>query len=165
MRSRHALIAALSLLALVPASATAAKLESFELPSRFVDSASPGGQLPDGRTVPKVNVLLPDGYRASLKRGYPVVWLLHGAFEGADRWLGNIRELAAGMRAILVMPDGGRFGMYANWWNGGVRRDPAWASYHLKTLRRVIERRYPIRSDRRLAAFRRYTTFARSTAA
>jgi S-formylglutathione hydrolase FrmB len=149
VRVRQALIAALSLLALAPASAEAARLESFALPSPLVDTASPGGQLPDGRTVPKVNVLLPDGYDADRMRGYPVVWLLHGAFEGADRWLANIRELAAGMRAILVMPDGGRFGMYTNWWNGGVRRDPAWASYHLKTLRRAIERRYPIRSGRR----------------
>jgi S-formylglutathione hydrolase FrmB len=149
VRARPALIAALGFLVLAPASAEAAKLESFALPSPLVDTASPGGQLPDARTVPTVNVLLPNGYVADRNRGYPVLWLLHGAFEGADRWLGNIRELAAGMRAILVMPDGGRFGMYANWWNGGVRRDPAWASYHLKTLRRVIERRYPIRSDRR----------------
>ena len=147
--ARLTLIAALCFLVLTPASATAAKLESFELPSRLVDTSSPGGQLPDGRTVPKVNVLLPDGYDAGSKRGYPVVWLLHGAFEGADRWLGNIRELAAGMPAILVMPDGARFGMYTDWWNGGGRGDPAWATYHLKNLRRAIERRYRIRSGRR----------------
>jgi S-formylglutathione hydrolase FrmB len=134
---------------LAPASASAAKLESFKLPSRLVDTSSPGGQLPDGRTVPKVNVLLPDGYDADSRRGYPVLWLLHGAFESADRWLGNIRELAAGMPAILVMPDSGRFGMYTDWWNGGVRGDPAWATYHLRLLRRTIERRYATRSSRR----------------
>jgi S-formylglutathione hydrolase FrmB len=149
MRARLTLIAALCFLVLAPASARAAKLESIELPSRLVDTSSPGGQLADGRTVPKVNVLLPDGYDAHSKRGYPVLWLLHGAFESADRWLGNIRELAAGMPAILVMPDGGRFGMYTDWWNNGARGDPAWAAYHLKVLRRAIERRYPIRSGRR----------------
>ena len=149
IRARLTLIAALCFLVLAPASAAAAKLDSFELPSRLVDTSSPGGQLPSGRTVPKVNVLLPDGYDPDSKRGYPVLWLLHGAFESADRWLGNVAELAAGMRAILVMPDGARFGMYTDWWNDGARGDPAWATYHLKVLRRAIERRYRIRSGRR----------------
>jgi S-formylglutathione hydrolase FrmB len=151
MRAGLTLIAALCLLALAPASAAAAKLESFDLPSRLVDTSSPGGQLPDGRTAPKVNVLLPDRYDAKSKRGYPVLWLLHGAFEGADFWLSEIEiaERAAGTRAILVMPDGGRLGMYADWWNEGARSGPAWATYHLKVLRREIERRYPIRSGRR----------------
>ena len=143
------LIAALCCVVLAPASAGAAKLKSFELSSRLVDTSTPGGQLRDGRTVPKVNVLLPDRYDAESKRGYPVLWLLHGAFESADRWLGNIAELADGMPAILVMPDGGRFGMYADWWNDGARADPAWATYHLKVLRRAVERRYRIRSGRR----------------
>ena len=35
--------------------------------------------------------------------------------------------------------------MYIDWWNDGVRGGPAWATYHLKVLRRAIERRYPIR--------------------
>ena len=47
------------------------------------------------------------------------------------------------------MPDGGKFGMYTDWWNGGRRGDPAWATYHLKVLRRTIERRYRIRPGRR----------------
>jgi S-formylglutathione hydrolase FrmB len=148
---RAALAVALCFLALAPASAAASELESFELPSRLVDTSSPGGQLRDGRTVPKVNVLLPDGYDPDSTRGYPVLWLLHGAFEGADFWPTDIdiAERAAGMPAILVMPDGGRFGMYADWWNDGARGGPAWATYHLRALRRAIERRYPIRSGRR----------------
>lgn len=149
MRARLSLTAALCVLALAPASAAAAKLESFELPSRLVDPATGGGQLTDDRTVPKVNVQLPDGYDADSKRGYPVLWLLHGAYEDADRWLDDFAQLAADMPAILVMPDGARFGMYANWWNGGARGHPAWASYHLKTLRREIESRYAIRAGRR----------------
>jgi S-formylglutathione hydrolase FrmB len=55
----------------------------------------------------------------------------------------------AGFPGIIVMPDGGRFGMYADWWNGGARGDPAWATYHLTLLRRTIARRFPIRSSRR----------------
>jgi S-formylglutathione hydrolase FrmB len=151
-RTQLALLLALLLLAVAPGSAAAAKVESFELPSRLVDTSSPGGKLPDGRGVTKVNVLLPDGYKRRAKRRYPVLWLLHGAFGGADNWLGphnDVRRLAAGMPAVLVMPDGGRFGMYTDWWNGGRRGDPAWATYHLRVLRQAVERRYRIRPGRR----------------
>ena len=147
MRARLTLIVALSLLAVAPAPAAAAELESFELPSPLVDPSTPGGKLADGRTVPKVNVLLPDGYDAA--RRYPVLWLLHGANGGTDSWIPGIAELAAGLPAIVVMPDGGTFGMYTDWWNGGARGSPAWARYHLEAVREEIERRYPIRAGRR----------------
>jgi S-formylglutathione hydrolase FrmB len=154
-RVRLTIVVALGLLALVPAPAVAAKLRSFELPSRLVDTSTPGGRLASGRTVPKVNVLLPDGYDADSKRGYPVLWLLHGANGGTDSWipgttnLAGITKLAAGFPGIIILPDGGVLGMYADWWNDGVRGDPAWATYHLRVLRRTIERRYPIRPGRR----------------
>ena len=142
----------LALLALAPASASASKLDTFELPSALVDTSSPGGQLPSDRSVPKVNVLLPDGYKQRGKSRYPVLWLLHGAYGGADNWLSshnNVRKLAAGLPAIVVMPDGGMFGMYTDWWNRGLRGDPAWATYHLSVLRQTIERRFRIRPQRR----------------
>jgi S-formylglutathione hydrolase FrmB len=149
------LVLALGLLALAPATAGASELRSFELPSQLVDTSTPGGKLDSGRTVPKVNVLLPDSYDAHSKRGYPVLWLLHGANGGTDTWipgttkLAGIVKLAAGFPGIVVMPDGGVFGMYTDWWNGGVRGAPAWATYHLQVFRRAIERRYPIRPGRR----------------
>ena len=154
-RARLPIVVALGLLALAPTPAVAAKLRSFELPSPLVDTAAPGGRLPSDRTLPKVNVLLPDGYKANSKRGFPVLWLLHGANGGTDSWipgttrLAGITKLAAGFPGIVVMPDGGVFGMYADWWNDGARGNPAWATYHLQLLRRVIERRYPIRAGRR----------------
>jgi S-formylglutathione hydrolase FrmB len=145
------LIAAMSFMvfALAPATAAAAKVKTFELPSPLVDTTTPGGDLEDGRTVPKVHVLLPDGYGAGADRRYPVLWLLHGASGGTDTWLPGIKTLMAGFPGIIVMPDGGRYGMYTNWWNGGLRADPAWATYHLKLLRRTIDDRYPIRPGRR----------------
>ena len=145
------LCATVALLAIAPAIAGASKLEGFELPSRLVDPSSPGGVLGDGHTVPKVNVLLPDGYSQRAKRRYPVLWLLHGANSGSDSWLraNDVRKLAAGLPAVVVMPDGGMFGMYTDWWNGGARAAPAWATYHLKVLRHAVERRYRIRSGRR----------------
>jgi len=129
--------------------APAAELQTFELPSELVDTSTPGGVLEHGRTVPKVHVLLPDGYRADSKRGYPVLWLLHGANGGTDTWIPGITTLAAGFPGIVVMPDGGQFGMYMDWWNDGVRGGPAWSTYHLQVLRQEIDRRYPIRPGRR----------------
>ena len=149
MRSRLTLIAALATAALAPAGALASELESFDLPSPRAGQGTVGGILGDGRTVPKVNVLLPDGYEAGSDRRWPVLWLLHGANGGTDDWLPGITELAAGVPAIVVMPDGGKFGMYMDWWNGGARSGPAWTTYHLKVLRREIDRRYPIRAGRR----------------
>jgi S-formylglutathione hydrolase FrmB len=146
---RLLIIAALGLLALAPGAASGAALQTFELPSELVDAATPGGTLEAGRTVPKVHVLLPDGYRADSRRGYPVLWLLHGANGGTDTWIPDITTLAAGFPGIVVMPDGGQFGMYMDWWNGGVRGAPAWSTYHLQVLRQEIDRRYPIRPGRR----------------
>ena len=149
-RARRLLVvAALGFLALTPGTAPGAELQTFELPSELVDASTPGGTLEDGRTVPKVHVLLPDGYRADSTRGYPVLWLLHGANGGTDTWIPGITTLAAGFPGIVVMPDGGQFGMYMDWWNDGVRGGPAWSTYHLQVLRQEIDRRYPIRPGRR----------------
>jgi S-formylglutathione hydrolase FrmB len=125
------------------------RLETFELPSPLVDTSTPGALLPGGRTVPKVNVLLPAGYDANPDRAYPVLWLLHGANGGADTWASDIEELAAGLPAIIVMPDGGTFGMYMDWWNNGSRANPSWATYHLRLLKDTIESRYRILPERR----------------
>jgi S-formylglutathione hydrolase FrmB len=149
--SRFALALSLAALASLPAGASAGQLRSFELPSPLVEPGPPGATLSSDRTVPKVHLLLPDGYKAGGKRRYPVLWLLHGANGGPDAWLGrnDARQLTAGMRAIVVMPDGGVAGMYLDWWNEGLRGGPAWASYHLNLLRRTVERRYRIRESRR----------------
>lgn len=146
---RAAVITAAALMLVAATPAAASELRSFELPSTLVDPSVPGGALEGGRAAPKVNVLLPDGYRGHPRRRYPVLWLLHGAGGGTDTWIPGIATLAAGLPAVIVMPDGGKFGMYADWWNGGRRGDPAWATYHLKLLRRTIEDRYRIRPGRR----------------
>src|SRR3546814_2759636 len=139
-----------------PARATAggeapdpARLGTFELPSDLVDPASAGGRLQDRRRAPKVHVLLPTGYVDAPDRDYPVLWLLHGANGGTDTWLPDSRGEAAGFPGIVVMPDGGVFGMYMDWWNGGRREGPACASYHLDVLRQTIDDRYNIRPGRR----------------
>jgi len=147
MLRRLALAVVLGMLA--PAPAPAAELETFELPSPLIDTSTPGGLLEDGRAVPKVHVLLPDGYEPGAKKRWPVLWLLHGANGGTDTWIPGVTESFAGFEGIIVMPDGGQFGMYMDWLNGGVRGNPAWTTYHLQTLRDEIDRRYRIRRGRR----------------
>jgi S-formylglutathione hydrolase FrmB len=147
-----ALVLVLGALAPAPARATdetVPNLETFDLPSPLVDASTPGGRLEDRRTAPKVHVLLPDGYAEHPDRRYPVLWLLHGANGGTDTWLPGITKLLPDFPGIIVMPDGGVFGMYTDWWNGGTRGGPAWATYHLDFLRQTIEDRYRIRPERR----------------
>jgi S-formylglutathione hydrolase FrmB len=154
-RVRAVVLLAFLLLALAPGTRAETQepvipnLDTFELPSELIDTTVPGGILEDGRPVPKVHVLLPEGYADHPDDRYPVLWLLHGANGGTDTWIPGITELAAGFPGIIVMPDGGQFGMYTNWWNGGARGDPAWATYHLDLLRQTIEERYRIRPERR----------------
>jgi S-formylglutathione hydrolase FrmB len=125
------------------------RLESFSLASPLIDTSAPGGLLEHHRRAPKVNVLLPAGYDDHPDRRYPVLWLLHGANGGTDTWIPSITRLAPGFPGIIVMPDGGVFGMYTDWWNGGTRGNPGWATYHLQVLRQVVEQRYRIRPERR----------------
>ena len=145
---RSALIAVLLACTAAPAAA-ADTLQTFDLPSPGIDTAKPGGTLEKRRAAPRIHVQLPDGYDARASSGYPVLWLLHGANGGTDSWLSGLKKFWADFPGIIVMPDGGKFGMYMDWWNAGARGGPAWASYHLGTLRDEIERRYPIRPGRR----------------
>ena len=144
-----AILAALTF-AHAPASATAETMKSFRLPSPLIDVSTPGGHLQDDRTSPKVNVMLPDGYASNKRKRYPVLYWLHGGSGGADTMEeSGTLDLFRDFPGIVVIPDGGQFGIYMNWWNDGQRGGPAWATYHLTTLRRAIEKRYRIRDGRR----------------
>jgi S-formylglutathione hydrolase FrmB len=139
---------ALALLAAGPAGA--AQLVTWKTDSRYVDPAKVGF---NGANHPKelrVNVLLPDGYDG--KRRFPVLVLLHGHGDAYDSWAdpghGDVRRIAAGLGAVIVMPDGDR-GWYANWWNGGKRADPAWERYYLDELIPLVEQRLRILPERR----------------
>src|SRR5437763_9260296 len=157
MRVRAVLLTAL-VAALLPAgSADAAKLVRFTTHRRIANPANPKRTFNDthrpGLPAPQalpVNVLLPDGYDG--KRRFPVLYLLHGHGDTYNSWVdpknGDLRHLAAGLPAIVVMPEGGR-GWYTNWWNGGKRGDPAWERYHLDELIPLIRRKFRIRSARR----------------
>jgi len=161
---RHlASILALALLALVPATAQADRIVTWEGPgvseSRFVDpAAAPEGSYNEPPGVAerpnalRAQIFLPDGYRAHPKRRYPVLFLLHGQGDAYDSWPnpvnGDLLKTAAGFEGIIVMPEGDR-GFYTNWWNGGRRGSPAWERYHLDQLVPLVERRLRVKSGRR----------------
>lgn len=83
-----------------------------------------------------VRVLLPDGYGAQPARRYPVLYLLHGAFDDFRSWTakGDAEAITAGAPMIVVMPDGGQGGWYADWVNRGRGGPPQWERFHLGQL-------------------------------
>ena len=83
--------------------------------------------------LPRVNVLLPDGYDTS--RRYPVLFLLHGGGENYSTFdtKYDIRNHTAGRDLIVVMPDGGAAGWYSDpeSSNVGPRN---WETFHVDEL-------------------------------
>ena len=83
--------------------------------------------------LPRVNVLLPDGYDAT--RRYPVLYLLHGGGEDYSTFdtKYDIRNHTAGRDLIVVMPDGGAAGWYSDpeSSNVGPRN---WETFHVGEL-------------------------------
>ena len=102
-------------------------------------------------TETRVRVLLPTGYADARRRRYPVLYLLHGAGDDAGAWTrsGDAEQLTAGKPLIVVMPDGGRGGWYTNWYRGGRGGPPAWETYHVDQLLRLVDRRFRTVAARR----------------
>jgi S-formylglutathione hydrolase FrmB len=101
-----------------------------------------------------VRVLLPDGYSERPKRRYPVLYLLHGCcdfdVDGAQAWTvhGEAEQATAGKGLIVVMPAGGRGGMYSNWLSAGAQGRPQWETYHVRQLIPWVDRRFRTRAGR-----------------
>lgn len=95
--------------------------------------------------VTQVRVLLPEGYDPSGATRYPVLYLLHGGGGSSTRWIddGAAEAITAGYPLIVVMPDGGIFGYYADWWNFGLGGAPQWETYHLSQLLPWVDAHYP----------------------
>jgi S-formylglutathione hydrolase FrmB len=96
-----------------------------------------------------VRVLVPTGFDPS-RDHLPVLWLLHGGFGRDSDWTtaGHAEELTAGLPLIVVMPDGGTGGWYADWRNATPEGPQRWETHHLDELRPFIEDRYQTRTDR-----------------
>ena len=150
MGSRSVVIAAVTVVALVAASpAVAGELIEIDLPSDGnVDAAKVRFNGADHPKRLKASVLLPDGYTED--REWPVLYLLHGAGESYTTWVRKTKadQVAAKLPAIIVMPDAAT-GFYTNHWNDGRRGDPGWERYFLDEVIPAVERRFPIRPERR----------------
>ncbi len=92
-----------------------------------------------------VQILLPDGYDRSGRTRYPVLYLLHGAASTSDSWLsaGDAERITKGYPLIVVIPDGGYFGFYADWWGYGIPGAPQWETWHLDRMIPWIDAHYP----------------------
>ena len=89
-------------------------------------------------TVP-VRLLLPARYAERPRRRWPVLFLLHGCCSDYTAWTEqtDVEGLTAREDVLVVMPTGGRYGFYSNWLRG-----PRWQRFHLRELRRLLEREF-----------------------
>ncbi len=149
----------LSLLVFATAGKAEQKLVTIDAPSNYIDLSTQNLAGPVSSTMGphpgklKANVLLPDGYTP--KKRYPLLLLFHGSGERFDSWadaeLGDIRNTAKGLNAVIVMPEAAQ-GFYANWWNDGDKGKPEWESYVREELLPLVESRFSIRTERRYHA-------------
>jgi len=108
---------------------------------------------PAVNAVLPVRVLVPNGWSKKANRTWPVLYLLHGGADNYTSWtrMTDIASKAANMDAIIVMPEAGRAGNYSNWYNNGKRGAPAWETFHLTEVRRLLETRYRAGTRRSIA--------------
>jgi S-formylglutathione hydrolase FrmB len=141
----------------VPGSAVAAANSSSSSSPQLVTIAipAPAGEIPpQWLNYPgpaRADVLLPAGYNPETR--YPLLVLLHGLDGNYDFYAqyGLTNEFD-NLDAIVVMPEGGPGGWFADWWNDGERGRPAWETYELDTVIPTILARYPILPQRQYHA-------------
>ena len=105
-------------------------------------------------TTAQVRLLTPDGWAAGRRdRTWPVLFLLHGCCDTYDSWERetDIARIAALRDVLVVMPSGGEVGFYSDWLNHGRRGAPAWETFHLAELRRILERDFAAGPRRAIA--------------
>lgn len=102
-----------------------------------------------------VRLLVPRGWSKTADRTWPVLYLLHGCCEEKDytSWthFTDVEEFTADKDAIIVMPTGGKHGMYSQWWNWGLSNKPDWPKFHLTELRQILESTYRAGTKRSVA--------------
>lgn len=139
------------------------KLVTIDVPSKYVDNSIQDFADPVSSTMGphpgslKANVLLPDGYTKSKR--YPLLLLLHGAGERYDSWadaeLGDIRNTAKNLNAVIVMPEGAH-SFYTSWYGTDGSQigsnGNGWEIYVREELLPAIQKQFSIRPERRYHA-------------
>jgi S-formylglutathione hydrolase FrmB len=99
-----------------------------------------------------VRILLPKDWAKYPHRTWPTLYLFHGANDDYRSWTDktDVEALTANTDALIVMPDAGAVGFYSNWYNAGKGGAPAWETFHLTELRRLLEQKF--RSGQQRAA-------------
>jgi len=87
-------------------------------------------------------ILLPERFASQSNQEWPLVYLLHGGLGRYVDWTenSNISDLARKRDVLVVMPDAGSLGFYADWWDHGAGNKPGWETFHLVELRQILER-------------------------
>ncbi len=106
----------------------------------------------DGATLRgnHVRIVLPEGYDPRSPRRYPVLFLLHGGASSYTTWYeSNAADIVrlAGDDLIVVLPDGGKIGMYTDWVDQRRFRQ-SWLTFHLTQLIPFIDRNLSTVPDR-----------------
>jgi S-formylglutathione hydrolase FrmB len=73
------------------------------------------------------------GYDPEGEARYPVLYLLHGGGGSHRDWTeqGDAAAVSEAFPMIIVMPDGGGYGNYLDWWNHGAGGPPRFETYHI----------------------------------
>ncbi len=98
-----------------------------------------------------VRLLLPPAWQRFPHREWPTLYLLHGCCDGDTGYrswtnLTDAEALTAHTNVLVVMPEAGPAGFYSDWLTG-----PAWETFHLTELRRLVEREYRSGHERAIA--------------
>lgn len=92
-------------------------------------------------------VILPDSYTAQ-KKGYPVLFLLHGAGGDHTDWVTkvvSIRDYADAYNMIIVCPDGSKTSWY---FDSPVDPDMRYETYVAKELVQAVDKKYNTLANR-----------------
>ena len=97
-----------------------------------------------------VRILYPQHYDASGNTRYPVLYLLNGSLDDQTSWTtkGDAEKISAPYDLIVVMPSGGQFGNYTDWYNYANFGPPEWETYHIKQLIPWIDSHLPTDATR-----------------
>jgi len=101
----------------------------------------------------RVSLLLPARFEEEPETTWPVLYLLHGATNDHRTWLEqtDVEALTEDLDLLVVMPDGGDYGFYSDWWNDGGDGMQRWETYHLSELLPLLERDFRAADARAIA--------------
>jgi S-formylglutathione hydrolase FrmB len=101
----------------------------------------------------RTRLLLPEGFAEGADTTWPVLYLLHGAFDDYTSWTRetDVAELGDLSDVLVVMPEAGSFGWYSDWWHDGNGGVPAWETFHVDELTQLVERNWQAGQDRVVA--------------